>query len=68
MAQLFSVPNTMLPVGSALVFNRSSPAAGPPIAIGVCAVIRRPYLDGRTTCHLPPLVDDLDDRDTVGVD
>ena len=51
MAQLFKVPSTSLPVGSALVFSRASPAAGPPILIGVWPVMRRAYFDGRTTRH-----------------
>jgi len=50
-AQLFSVPRTLVPLGSSIVFNRSSPAAGPPILIGVCPVIRRAYRESRTTCQ-----------------
>jgi hypothetical protein len=40
-AQLFIVPNTSVPVGSAFVRNRSWPAAGPDISIGVDACILR---------------------------
>src|ERR1700752_1628611 len=49
MAQLFKVPRTLRPVGSALVFNLESPAAGPPIVIGVMPVMRRANFEGRTT-------------------
>ena len=34
-----------VPVGSSIVFNRSSPAAGPPIFIGVWPVMRRAKRD-----------------------
>jgi hypothetical protein len=40
-AQLFSVPRTCVPVGSAWVRMSGCPAAGPRIAIGVAPVIRR---------------------------
>jgi len=39
--QLFSVPVTVRPVGSAAVFNDALPAAGPVTANGVSAVMRR---------------------------
>jgi len=40
-AQLLSMPRTRRPVGSAAVFSRSLPAAGPDSRIGVSAVMRR---------------------------
>jgi hypothetical protein len=40
-AQLFSVPSTRRPPGSAAVFISACPAAGPPMANGVVAVMRR---------------------------
>ncbi len=53
-AQLLSVPMTCLPVGSALVFIRSWPAAGPSMTIGVLSgVMRRLYLESSTGAHLP---------------
>ena len=55
LAQLLNVPSTVRPSGSAAVFMRAWPAAGPPIAIGVVAVKRLAYHDGRTICHSPLL-------------
>ena len=40
-AQLLSVPNERVPVGSALVFMRSLPAAGPEMRIGALPEMRR---------------------------
>ena len=40
-AQLLSTPKTSVPVGSALVFIRSCPAAGPEIRQAVFMVMRR---------------------------
>ena len=40
-AQLPMVPRTVVPLGSAEVVSRSSPAAGPVTLNGVCAVTRR---------------------------
>ncbi len=42
--QLFMVPSTRRPVGSAAVLSRSEPAAGPSIRKGVVSVIRRFFL------------------------
>ena len=41
LAQLFSVPSTVRPAGSAAVRISGWPAAGPPTANGVSAVKRR---------------------------
>src|SRR6476620_5274154 len=41
--QLFSVPSTFVPVGSADVFRKSLPAAGPVTTNSVVAVMRRLY-------------------------
>ena len=84
MAQLFKVPRTSLPVGSALVRSLGSPAAGPPTLIEVWPVMRRPYFDGLTTRHslsfacqglrlrrtivVAAISLDLDDRNAVGVE
>jgi hypothetical protein len=53
LAQLFSVPSTVRPSGSASVFISTCPAAGPLTAIGVLAVYRRAYFDGRTISQRP---------------
>ena len=50
-AQLFSVPSTVRPAGSAAVRISAWPAAGPPTANGVLAVKRRAWRDGRTSCQ-----------------
>ena len=42
------------PAGSAAVRSSGWPAAGPPTAIGVVAVMRRAQGEGRTTCQRPP--------------
>ena len=55
LAQLLSVPSTRRPGGSAAVRSSAWPAAGPPIAIGVEAVMRRAHGDGRTICQRSPL-------------
>src|SRR6476620_749789 len=52
-AQLFKVPRTLVPVVSAVVRSRGSPAAGPAMFIGVMPVIRRANGEGRTTSHSP---------------
>src|SRR5690606_26773856 len=52
LAQLFSVPRTTVPFGSALVFIRAWPEAGPLIRIGVLPVMRRLYFELRTISHL----------------
>ena len=52
-AQLLMVPSTLVPVASAEVFRRASPAAGPVSVIGVFAVIRRFSLPAGSTAHLP---------------
>jgi hypothetical protein len=51
-AQLFTVPSTATPCGSADVCSSGCPAAGPVISIGVFTVIRR-ALRLRTTDHWP---------------
>ncbi len=53
LAQLFSVPSTVRPSGSAAVRISGWPAAGPPIANGVDAVNRRAYRLGRTGSQRP---------------
>src|SRR5689334_24582547 len=53
-AQLAKVPNTLRPVGSALVLSLSWPAAGPEIAISVLAEMRRAYLLPPTTFQVVP--------------
>lgn len=55
-AQLFSVPSTLVPVGSSAVFSRSLPAAGPVTCIGVVAV-------ERAVAHHLPFAVDLQDFD-----
>ena len=40
-AQLLIIPFTVRPAGSAVVFSRSEPAAGPDKVITVSAVMRR---------------------------
>jgi hypothetical protein len=53
-AQLLRVPTTRVPVGSAVVFIRSCPAAGPDNRIRVSsAVMRRAYRLSGTTVHVP---------------
>ena len=53
-AQLFSVPNTFRPVGSAEVLSKSCPAAGPEKTMGVLTEMRRAYLLSPTTFHPAP--------------
>jgi hypothetical protein len=52
-AQLFSVPSTVVPVGSAKVRTYSEPAAGPESRMGVVAVIRRFRLRRSAWRHRP---------------
>ena len=53
LAQLFSVPSTRRPPGSAAVRSSAWPAAGPRTSIGVFAVTRRAHGLGRTSSQRP---------------
>ncbi len=53
LAQLLKVPSTRRPCGSKAVLSSAWPAAGPPKAIGVAAVMRRAQGLGRTTSQRP---------------
>jgi len=53
-AQLLIVPRIRAPEGSSRVRSAASPAAGPVARIGVAAVMRRAYGDGRTTVQRSP--------------
>ena len=64
-AQLPNVPSARTPSGSACVRSNAAPRAGPPISIGVSAVMRR--LKARVLHELPATAHarDLDDRHTL---
>ena len=56
LAQLFKVPSTRVPVGSAAVRIMGWPAAGPPTAKGVSIVTRRAWREGRTMDQTPRFI------------